>query len=57
MSRNNKERTGKKDAGETPPVGSAMPTEDLLNFVIPTELVDLPSTGFCIDEFLQFDGV
>lgn len=45
MSRNNKERTGKKDAGETPPVGSAMPTEDLLNFVIPTELVDLPSRG------------
>ena len=45
MSRNNKDRTGKKDAGETPPVGNAVQSEDLLNFVVPTELVDLPSRG------------
>jgi len=45
MSRNNKERTGKKDTGETPPVGNAVESEDLLSFVVPTELVDLPSKG------------
>tara|TARA_R110002110_G_scaffold178452_3_gene383480 strand:+ start:4643 stop:5509 length:867 start_codon:yes stop_codon:yes gene_type:complete len=43
--RNNKDRLGKKDAGETPPVQAAASAEDLLSFVIPTELVDLPSGG------------
>jgi len=43
--RNNKDRLGKKDAGETPPVQSSITTEDLLSFVVPTEMVDLPSRG------------
>ncbi len=43
--RNNKDRTGAVSADESPPVQSPASAEDLLSFVIPTELVDLPSEG------------
>ena len=43
--RNNKDRVGKKDTGETPPAQHIASAEDLLSFVIPTELIDLPSEG------------
>ena len=57
MSRNNKERTGKKDTGETPPVGNAVDSEDLLSFVVPTELVDLPHFEFVLCAFWTITSV
>ena len=45
MSRNNEDRLGIKDEGQTPPILTASDSTSPLQFVAPTEFVDLPTQG------------
>jgi len=45
MSRNNEERLGIKDEGQTPPILAESNNTSPLQFVTPTEFVDLPTQG------------
>ena len=43
--RNNQDRVGAVTGGETPPIQQAEQTKQALQFVTPTEFVELPSRG------------
>ena len=45
MSRNNEERLGIKDEGQNPPIPAVSNSASPLQFVAPTEFVDLPTQG------------
>lgn len=45
MSRNNEERLGIKDEGQNPPITAVSDSTSPLQFVTPTEFVDLPTQG------------
>ncbi len=45
MSRNNEDRLGIKDEGQTPPILTTSDSTSPLQFVAPTEFVDLPTQG------------